>query len=315
MENLIYSLNASLPIFLVMAAGWGLKRIGLLNESFAAGADKLVFRVTVPLLLFNQIRAIDVWENFDWRYLGFCMGATAAAVCLLWPLSHLLIRDKASVGAFVQACYRSSAAILGVAFIENAYGQAGMASLMVLGSVPLFNLFAVLILTVEGGARGQELGRRVAAAARGIATNPMILGILAGLLASLLRLRLPVVVDKTFSSLAGLTTPLALLAIGIEFKGKEALGKLKLTALATVIKLLALPAIFLPMAAALGFRQELLMGLVVMLGSPATPMGYVMAREMGGDEVLASSAIMLTTLCSAVTLTFWIFLFRALGYL
>ena len=306
MENLIYSLNASLPIFLVMAAGWGLKRIGLLNESFAAGADKLVFRVTVPLLLFNQIRAIDVWENFDWRYLGFCMGATAAAVCLLWPLSHLLIRDKASVGAFVQACYRSSAAILGVAFIENAY---------VLGSVPLFNLFAVLILTVEGGARGQELGRRVAAAARGIATNPMILGILAGLLASLLRLRLPVVVDKTFSSLAGLTTPLALLAIGIEFKGKEALGKLKLTALATVIKLLALPAIFLPMAAALGFRQELLMGLVVMLGSPATPMGYVMAREMGGDEVLASSAIMLTTLCSAVTLTFWIFLFRALGYL
>ena len=149
MESFIYSVNASLPVFLTMAAGLGLRRLGLLDRHFADVADKFVFKVTLPLMLFEQIRAVDIYHSFDGTYLAFCAGATLAGILVIWALAHRFVRPKGSVGAFVQACYRSSAAILGLAFIQNIYGSAGMAGLMILGSVPLFNIFAVLILMME----------------------------------------------------------------------------------------------------------------------------------------------------------------------
>ena len=316
MDSFLFSLNASLPIFLTMAAGCGFKKAGLLSQAFADTADRFVFRVTLPLMLFQQIRAVDLYNDFDGPYLAFCAGATLVSILLTWALARRFVRPRQSVGAFVQACYRSSAAILGLAFIQTMYGSVGMAGLMVLGSVPLFNLFAVVVLVLEGpAAQGRRLGEQLAAAAKGVLTNPIILGILAGLAAALLRLPVPVVLSRTLDNLAGLTTPLALVAIGVSFNAKAALGRGRLSVLASAVKLLVLPAVFLPLAAALGFRQQLFMGLIVMLGSPCTPSGYVMAKSLGGDSDLAAAAVMLTTLGSAFSLTFWIFLWRSLGVL
>lgn len=316
MESFVYSVNASLPIFLTMAAGLGLQRLGLLDRHFADVADKFVFKVTLPLMLFEQIRAVDIYHSFDGTYLAFCAGATLAGILVIWALAHRFVRPKGSVGAFVQACYRSSAAILGLAFIQNIYGSAGMAGLMILGSVPLFNLFAVAVLTLEGeDAGGQPLKARLAGAAKGVATNPIILGILAGFAAALIRLPVPTVLDRTLENLAGLTTPLALVAIGVTFDFKAALGTSRLALIASAVKLVVLPAVFLPLGAALGFREQMFMGLIVMLGSPCTPTSYVMTRSLGGDAALAGTTVMLTTLTSSVSLTFWIFLWRSLGVL
>ena len=315
MESFVYSVNASLPIFLTMAAGLGLRRLGLLDRHFADVADKFVFKVTLPLMLFEQIRAVDIYHSFDGTYLAFC-AATLAGILAIWALAHRFVRPKGSVGAFVQACYRSSAAILGLAFIQNIYGSAGMAGLMILGSVPLFNLFAVAVLTLEGeDAGGQPLKARLAGAAKGVATNPIILGILAGFAAALIRLPVPTVLDRTLENLAGLTTPLALVAIGVTFDFKAALGTSRLALIASAVKLVVLPAVFLPLGAALGFREQMFMGLIVMLGSPCTPTSYVMTRSLGGDAALAGTTVMLTTLASSVSLTFWIFLWRSLGVL
>ena len=312
MESFVYSVNASLPIFLTMAAGLGLRRLGLLDRHFADVADKFVFKVTLPLMLFEQIREVDIYHSFNGAYLAFCAGATLAGILAVWALAHLFVRPKGSVGAFVQACYRSSAAILGLAFIQNIYGSAGMAGLMILGSVPLFNLFAVAVLTLEGpDADGQPLKARLVSAARGVAANPIILGILAGFAAALIRLPVPTVLDRTLENLAGLTTPLALVAIGVTFDFKAALGSSRLAVIASAVKLLVLPAVFLP----LGFREQMFMGLIVMLGSPCTPTSYVMTRSLKGDAALAGTTVMLTTLASSVSLTFWIFLWRSLGVL
>ena len=316
MESFVYSVNASLPIFLTMAAGLGLRRLGLLDRHFADVADKFVFKVTLPLMLFEQIREVDIYHSFNGAYLAFCAGATLAGILAVWALAHLFVRPKGSVGAFVQACYRSSAAILGLAFIQNIYGSAGMAGLMILGSVPLFNLFAVAVLTLEGpDADGQPLKARLVSAARGVAANPIILGILAGFAAVLIRLLVPTVLDRTLENLAGLTTPLALVAIGVTFDFKATLGSSRLAVIASAVKLLVLPAVFLPLGAALGFREQMFMGLIVMLGSPCTPTSYVMTRSLKGDAALAGTTVMLTTLASSVSLTFWIFLWRSLGVL
>lgn len=317
LESLIFSLNSTMPLFFIMLLGYILHRKNFLPDSFVATANKFVFNIALPVQMFKDLGTTDLRASFDGGYVLFCFAATASSILVIWGLAKLLLKNKSIVGEFVQACYRSSAAILGAAFIQNIYGTAGMSGLMILGSVPLYNIFAVLILTLESpSAQAQaSLGEGLKRSFRGIITNPILLGIAAGFAWSLLGLPMPTMMTKTLSSLSSLTSPLALLAIGAGFKGKAALGYLKPTAVATVIKLVVLPAVFLPMAFYFGFRDEKLVALLVMLGSITTPAGYVMARQMGHEGVLTGSVCVTTTLFSALTLTFWVFLCRALGYI
>ena len=288
MQNLIFSLNATLPVFLVMVVGYALGQLGFLPPAFCKASDRLTFKVTLPLMLFLDMGSVDILHDFRPRFVLFCFAATLVGILTVWAGAKRFLKDKTLVGEFVQAGYRSSAAVLGVAFIQNIYGSAGMAPLMILGSVPLFNIFAVLILMLESPEqRGVPDPKQLL---RGVAT-------------------------KTISSIASLTTPLSLLSIGASFEGTKAIKKLGPTLAAAFIKTVGLAAVFLPCAVALGFRNEELVALLIMLGSPTTPSAYVMSRNMGHEGVLTSSCIALTTLLSALTLTGWIFVLRSGGYL
>ena len=303
MQNLIFSLNATLPVFLVMVVGYALGQLGFLPPAFCKASDRLTFKVTLPLMLFLDMGSVDILHDFRPRFVLFCFAATLVGILTVWAGAKRFLKDKTLVGEFVQAGYRSSAAVLGVAFIQNIYGSAGMAPLMILGSVPLFNIFAVLILMLESPEqRGVPDPKQLL---RGVATNPILLGIVFGTVYALLPFTLPQIATKTISSIASLTTPLSLLSIGASFEGTKAIKKLGPT----------LAAAFLPCAVALGFRNEELVALLIMLGSPTTPSAYVMSRNMGHEGVLTSSCIALTTLLSALTLTGWIFVLRSGGYL
>lgn len=314
MENLIFSLNATLPVFLVMVAGGILGKLGFLPKEFCKASDKLTFKVTLPIMLFLDMADVDMAHDFEPKFVLFCFGATLISILVIWALARTFMRDKTIIGEFVQASYRSSAAVLGVAFIQNIYGDAGMAPLMILGSVPLFNIFAVLILMIESP-QEQHKAPRPAQLLYGVITNPILLGIIAGTIFSLLPVELPVIAEKTLDSLASLTTPLALLSIGASFEGPKALKKAGPTQVAALIKTVGLSAIFIPCALALGFREKELIALLIMLGSPTTPSSYVMAKNMGHEGVLTASAIAATTLLSALTLTGWIFILHGGGWL
>ena len=314
MENLIFSLNATLPVFLVMVAGGILGKLGFLPKEFCKASDKLTFKVTLPIMLFLDVADVDMAHDFEPKFVLFCFGATLISILVIWALARTFMRDKTIIGEFVQASYRSSAAVLGVAFIQNIYGDAGMAPLMILGSVPLFNIFAVLILMIESPQEQHE-APRPAQLLYGVITNPILLGIIAGTIFSLLPVELPVIAEKTLDSLASLTTPLALLSIGASFEGPKALKKAGPTLVAALIKTVGLSAIFIPCALALGFREKELIALLIMLGSPTTPSSYVMAKNMGHEGVLTASAIAATTLLCALTLTGWIFILHGGGWL
>jgi predicted permease len=188
-----------------------------------------------------------------------------------------------------------------------------MAPLMMIGSVPLYNIFAVVVLTFENPQNKGEGKEKIVKAVKGVATNPIILAIFAGIILSLLNVKFPTMITKTINNLGITASPLALLAIGASFEGRKALAKIKPTVLASMFKLVILEAIFLPMAISLGFTDQKLLALIIMLGSPTTPSAYIMAKNMGGDDVLTSSVVVLTTMLSAITLTFWIFLTRSMG--
>lgn len=313
MNNLIFSLNSTLPIFFVIIIGYILGQKNFLSKNFCSVADKLVFRVGLPAMLFCDMTSIDLTENFNGKFVLFCFGATAISIIVIWILARIFLRDKSLTGEFVQACYRSSAAILGVAFIQNIYGTSGMAPLMMLGSVPLFNIFAVLILTIENPSHKGKL--HPGGILYGILTNPILDGILIGTIYNLLPIGLPAMAQKTFNTLGSLTTPLALLSIGASFEGAKAIKKLGPTVAASFCKLMLLDMIFLPIAIKLGFRGQELIALLIMLGSPTTPASYVMSKNMGHDGTLSASCVAATTLFSAVTMTLWIYVLSAGGFL
>ncbi len=314
MDSFIYSLNATVPVFLVIIVGGLLKRWGMLNDNFVSVTNKFVFHVALPCMLFLDLADTDIRSNFDIKYIAYCFFVTLLSILVIWFAARRLLKDRSMVGAFVQASYRSSAAILGIAFIQNIYGDAGMAPMMIIGAVPLYNVFAVIVLTFENvdekGSRGKE---KILKALKGVATNPIIIGIVLGMAAALLRIPIPGILHKTINNLGVTASPLALIAIGAGFEGRAALAKIKPTIAASLLKLVVLEAIFLPLAIWLGFRDQKLIALIIMLGSPTTPSAYIMAKNMGGDGVLTSSTVVMTTMLSAVTLTFWIFLMRYMG--
>ena len=316
-ENILFSLNSTLPLFFVMVLGYVLYQKKFLSDGFVAGANKFVFYVALPVQLFRDLGSTDVRATFDGAYVLFCFAVTLGSILTLWALAKLCLKNKSLVGEFVQVCYRSSAAILGSAFLQSIYGDASMSSLMILGSVPLYNVMAVVILTLESpdAAQTGSMAAKLKKSIRGIVTNPILLGIAAGFAWSLLGLPMPAMLNKTLSNVAGLTSPLALLVIGAGFKGRKALGYLRPTAAATVVKLMLLPALFLPLAVHFGFTDEKLVALLVMLGSISTPACYVMAKQMGHEGVLTGSVCVTTTLFSAFSLTFWLFVLRSFGFI
>ena len=136
MSNLLYSLNGTVPIFAVMVLGYCLKKTGMLTEEFVAVANRYVFCVALPVMVFEDLWTADIGREFDWRFVVFCFATTVVSFFLIWAGAELFMKDKTMIGAFVQGSFRSSAAILGLAFIKNMYGDAGLAPLMIVGAVP-----------------------------------------------------------------------------------------------------------------------------------------------------------------------------------
>ena len=314
MADFIFSLNATLPIFLIMVLGWFLMRIGLFTKEFNKVADKYVFKVALPVLLFKDIATADIRSDFNLAFVLFCMITTTIMFLAIWGLSYIFIKDKTQVGAFTQAAARSSAAVLGIAFVENIYGDPGLTPMMIVSAVPLFNIYSVIILTFSAKHRTKGSGA-IRTACINVLKNPIILGILAGVPFSLLDISIPTIAVKTVTSIASTATPVALLVVGAGFEGRQALAKLKPTVIASMIKLVALPALFLPAAIVLGFRGPEIVAVLIMLGSPTTVSCYIMAKNMDNDGELTSSIVVLTTLLSSVTLTAWIFLLKVNGLL
>lgn len=313
MSNLIYSINATLPIFLLIILGKVLKTTKIINDEFTKTADRYVFRIALPALLFSDLTENNVGSAFDGKYVLFCFSVTIFSIAVLWGLTEKFMKNEEQKGAFIQGSYRSSAAILGLAFINNMYDSVGMAPLMIIGCVPLYNIFAVIILTLKGDNGGKKPNMKETFI--NVMKNPILLSILIALPFALLNLHFPSFVNKAIGSVANTATPLALISIGASFEGKKALKKMKPTLLASFIKLILLAGLFLPLAIFFGYRNQELMALLVMLGSPTTVSSYIMAKNTGNDGILTSSIIVLTTLLSSLTLTLWIFVLKSFGVL
>ena len=308
LDNLTYCLNGTIPIFLLMLLGVAFRKMGFFSQAFADKLNSYVFKVGLPVMMFKDLTGSDFFEVWDTSFVIFCFLATLASILLTALLSRLL-KEPPLRGEFIQVGYRSSVALLGAAFLENLYGSAGAASLIIIGAVPLYNAAAVTVLS-SPSQKGLSKGA-LKKVAKGVITNPIILGIIVGLAWTLLRIPQPTILTKTVNSISATGTPLGLMALGASFDWKKAVGRIKPALTATTLKLVVFVALFLPIAVAMGFRDDKLVAALTMLGSPTTVSCFVMARNMGHEGTLTSSTVMLTTAFSAFTLTLWLYLLKS----
>lgn len=312
MENLIFCLNATIPIFFTLLLGYFFRRIGLFDDAFVSRMNKFVFVAALPVLLFQDIAQVDIYKVWDLKMVIFCFVITSLSITISVLLS-LFLHPSDIRGEFIQASYRSSAAILGIAVIQNLYGNAGMAPLMIIASVPLYNVMAVVVLSVFKPGQGRLDRTALKKTLKGIVTNPIILGIAAGMVWSLLRFPFPKILDSTVGNLAKTATPLGLMAMGGSLRFGKAFSRLKASVVCTFMKLVGYEALFLPLAISRGFTRDKLVSIIIMLGSASTVSCFIMAKNMDHEGSFTSGVVLLTTLLSSFTLTFWLFICRNLG--
>ncbi len=315
MNNFLFSLNATVPIFLMIALGYGLRRLGVITAEFASVGDKLTFRVTLPVMLFLEISKANIHDTFDGAFFGFCIGITCLAFGLIYLLSRLLIRDRAMVGTYAMVSFRGSAAVLGIAFVEEIYGSVGFAPLMIVAAVPFYNIFSVLALAFSAP-KEDSVKVSMKHVLKEILTNPLIISVVLAIPANLIHWtewRASAIPLDFLGKVGGIATPFALLTLGAGFEHKETLTRWKPVLTASLTKLVLLPAVGVPLAVLLGFRNAQLLAIAIMLASPTTVACYIMARNMKSDSVLASGVVMVTTLFSSVTITVLVFLLKMTG--
>ena len=312
MSDLIFCLNVTLPVFFCMLLGYFLHRFGWISDQFACDMNSFVFKIALPVNLFSELCSVDFAEVWDAGYVLFCSAVTLISVGISVLLARL-IRDTSVRGEFVQASYRSSASILGMTYIESIYGSATTGALMMLGAVPLYNVMAVLVLSLMNPNGGKLDKVRLKKALIGIVTNPIIWGILLGFAWAVTGLPLPKAAGTTLNYIGRCSSPLGLLAMGASLDFGSLTRKIRPVIGASFLKLAGFAVLFLPAAIALGFRGEKLTAVLIMLGSASTVAGYVMARNMGHEGTVTAGTVALTTLLSSFTLTFWLWLLKSHG--
>ena len=311
MQEFFITMDIMLPLLLMLAVGWFLGRIGLIREPGTSQMNTLVFRVFLPVLLFNNIRTLNIHEAPGLGFSAYCffgvLGIFLAARLFVPRFEH----DPRKVGVMVQGIFRSNFAILGVALMTAMFGQSGIAavSLAMPLVIPLNNILAVLALSSGGGkADVREL-------VKSIVTNPLIIAALLGGILLLLPFSMPAILDNVFGQLAGLASPVSLLVLGASLKWQD-LKDNKTELLWTVLlKQLVIPFVMIGLAILLGFHHEELGVMVILFGAPAAVSSYPMAVAMGGDGDLAASQLVLTTIFSMGTLFGLIYVGKLLGVL
>ena len=305
-----FSMSVTGPIFVVLALGVVLKRVGMLDDAFVNTGSRLVFNIALPALLFLSISKTRFEDAANFELILFGVGATLLSYLLLEWITGRLVAVEADRGVVVQGGFRSNMGIIGLAYCVNAYGDAGLvAASLYLGLVTiLFNVLAVITLS-------RSLHRRQGAApmVRGILRNPLIIGIGLALPVSWLGLTPPGWVQQSGQYFANLSLPLALLCTGASLDFQQLREEIGSTVLASAAKLVAVPLFFVLGGLAWGFRGIELGVLLLMSSAPTAAASYVMVRAMGGNATLAANIIALTTLGSILTTALGVMVLRSLG--
>jgi hypothetical protein len=324
------SLNTTMPFVLLALLGVFLKRKGMINDNFVTMGNKVVFYFAIPTTIFNHIHRADLSEVFDVTFLVFNVLWLVAFFLATWLFAYKFMRDKDSVSSFVNSAYRSSLSVVAppllVLMFSASYHPDIDPNILAKGILAvsillIFSYATASVVFAVHDPKAREKG--VSGVLVAIAKNPVVIGVVIGLVFNVLNLRLTAgsFASNTVNALAGLVMPLAMICVGgnLVFRGFDV--KFKYVVVSTVVKLFVMP--ITAIAAALitnalnitAFDGNDMTIIMILNALPMAVGAYVMQAELGGDSYIGASVLMLTMTLSAFTLTLFIFLFRVLGFL
>jgi len=300
LESLMFSFSVTGPICLLLFLGWFLRRINFINEQFIDIASKLVFTVTLPSLLFLNIVKSDRDTEIDFSLVSYSLLANILFFLLAFILTKLLAKNRDDHGAIIQGAFRANLAIIGLAYVDNIYGDSGLAlaAVYVAFHVVLYNVLSVLILMPK---QHKITLRMFLGLFKSIFKNPLIIGILSGVLFFLFAIPVPEVMIDAGQYFADMSLPMALLCTGGSLHLKTLNSDAFIIWFATILKIIVAPILMTGGAYFLGFRGLELGLTFVMTAAPTAAASYVMARAMGANAGLAANVIASTTVASLLT--------------
>lgn len=310
MESLQISLNAVVPMFILMAIGYGLKGLHFFSDETLTQVNKLVFRLLLPMQLFRSSFQANLGQAVNFRFLLWMEGLVLVTFFLMAAVVPRLTPQGTKRGALLQGMFRGNIALVGMAIAQTLFGQdqTGTMAVAVAVTVPLYNVLAVPALELFQGGKANfgHIGRE-------IATNPLIIGCFCGLAANILGLALPQMIMSAVSNMADAATPVALLVLGASFHMERSGADKGLIALGVVTKLVLLPLVAVAIGVALGFRGVELGTMMVVFAAPTAVSSFTMAQQLGADSDLAAAMVVFTGAFSCLTIFLWIFLLLQMG--
>ncbi|MDD4797672.1 MAG: AEC family transporter [Eubacteriales bacterium] len=316
MENLLFALEVVLPLFAAVFLGYFLRIKNVIDDRFIGGANKLSFRVILPMLLFYNIVSNDISGAVDAKLVGFAVASVLVLVGLLVAFLPLIVKERPKCGVLIQGVFRTNFLLFGLQLVTNIFGPQGTGPVAMLVAiiVPLFNVLAVLVLTLFSAryAGGQRPSWK--SIALDVVKNPLIIASALGFAVSALPFELPRFILLSVKDISAMATPLALLALGGTFRFHSAWKNVRYLALGVVGRLLAVPVVLLGLAIAVGFRGEQLAALLALYASPVAVSSYVMAVQTECDGDLAAELVVFSTVFSAFTIFGFVYVCKALGF-
>ena len=312
-ESFLFSMNAVLPVFLLAALGYVFRKTGVLGDPFFSGANKLMFRISLPVSLYLDILSCGSFSLSDGGAVLFVVSGILVLFFLLLLTVPLFVKGNRQRGAFIQGVYRTNIAILCLPLMKNMFGDDGgkVMALILPFSILLFNALAVVVLSLFAPEEKKKTKKELAVSIlKSIVTNPLIIGIVLGLFSAAIGLQLPAFAEKTLNYVGDLTVPLALIALGGRFSVKTMKSDMPLLISAVLLRCFLVPAAAVGAGILCGFRGLELGAIFVVFGSPTAVSSYVMAESMGSDYDLAGNILLSTTVVSAFSLFLGIFFLR-----
>lgn len=331
-STFVFAFNAIIPIILIVLLGYGLRRIKFIDLPFVNLLNKFVFRIGLPILLFYNVYSINSLSDIDWTIVLFAVSAILVVFSVGLIFVSIAIKDPKQKGVILQSIFRSNFALVGIPLAQALGGTEALAIVSIISAftIPLLNVLAVVSLTMF---QRNEFGEPISImkVLRTIATNPLIIGVLLGLITLVIRSMIPVVNGELVFSLQNNLTfsytflrimsqtasPLALIALGGQFEFSVVKRLAKHIIIGVTWRLLIVPASVLSIAVLLAPRVPGISvsypALIALFATPVAVSSSIMANEMGGDKELAGQLVVWSTICSIVTIFFTIVIMKSIG--
>jgi len=301
-------INTIIPIFSIITLGWFVRFKGFIQPEFLGPANRLVYYLAIPAMIFHAIAKASLKANFDVTVLLITLLSVLIVFAVAWCVGLFWGIRQGALGTFIQASFHGNLGYIGLAVAFYSLGNDGFVRASIIAGFTMILQNFLAVVALQWNSDDISAPENKGAVVLRVLGNPVILSAFAGILFSFSGLRLPMVMDRSLKILSRLALPMALLPIGASLSFKLMQAKIFQLFSSSFLKLILLPGLGVILYRVFHIDPQGYLPGLILLASPTATLTYIMAKEMNGDEDFAVAAVSICTMVSAVTFSLWLHL-------